>query len=171
MSDTFSTFLTPANKEASKVILAAAAKHASTVFPCWWTEKVKLSNMCISAVSQAVQLLYPKDNSVSLCLGCWTAPLLQQSSTRGILLTPYLFPKASKTLPDVSFFSGTLFPEQFPGELGGLYDSFFWLIFNDYFQLRWYLPLEMATSFPLERSMHLKGASDKQFQCRYYRRL
>lgn len=71
-----------------------------------------------------------------LCLGCWTAPLLQQSSTRGILLSPYLFPKASKPFPDVSFFSGALFPEQLPGELGGLYDSFFWLIFNDYFQLR-----------------------------------
>jgi len=65
MSDTFSTFLTPANKDTSKVILAAAAKHARTVFLCSWTEKVKISNMCISAVSQAVRLPYPKDNSVS----------------------------------------------------------------------------------------------------------
>lgn len=122
MSDTFSTFLASANKEASKVTLAAAAKHASTVFPCWWMEKVRFSqHLCFySQPGNAASI--PQRQFGFLCLGCWTAPLLQQQRRRRNLPSPPSLPKSLCAFSRCLLFSGALFPEQL---LGGIRSTAF----------------------------------------------
>lgn len=166
MSDTFGTFSVPANKEASKAILAAAVKRTSVGLARWWKGKVGLSPH-VRVVSQPDGAAAVPPGRLARCAPrrrCWTAPLLRGHLPED---NPALLLKASPPSADGSSFSETPLPERPLGESGGLcslrvvFFFFVWLTFSDCVQLRLFLPLKMDGFLPLERSAHVKGAFDK----------
>lgn len=119
MSDTFGTFSVPANKEASKAILAAAVKRASVGLARWWKGKVGLSPH-VRVVSQPDGAAAVPPGRLARCAPrrrCWTAPLLRGHLPED---NPALLLKASPPSADGSSFSETPLPERPLGESGGL---------------------------------------------------
>lgn len=175
MSDTVSTFLAPANKEASKARQKLqAVKRPSAVLACGWKGQVGLSPRVHVLSQPASAAAVPRGGLGAPCRHCWTAPLLLPGHPPED--NPSLLPKASPTFCRCLLFR---WHSTARASFGGIrrtvfcmnlfFFFFFWLIFSNCFQLRLFLPLKMAGSFALERSAHVKGALGKQLKCRHCR--